>query len=48
MQSLSVIETLDVIKDGRPGRLPIHKIAVMHQFVLQVREETLRYGIVAD
>ena len=42
MQPLPVVDELDVIEQRRPGLLAASKVAVMHQLILEVREETLR------
>ncbi len=43
MDTLPVIEELDVVKDRGASLIAVCKIAMMHQFILQVTEEALRH-----
>lgn len=47
MDSLPVIEQLDIAEDCCPGTFPTLEVCMMNELVLQVREEAFSHGIVA-
>jgi len=46
MNTFPVVEQLDLIEDRHPGVVPADEVAVMHQLVLQVGEESLGHRVV--
>ena len=46
MNTFAVVEQFDVIEDRRPGLVTGVKVAVMNEFILQGREETLSHRVV--